>query len=584
MGRFSLVLGSVKRTHWILIGILFVGLILRIVNLGSPDMIEDDALYSVRAVEYFDYAGSLNTQTTPVVWFPESQWWQYLSFHDAPPLVFALQWIFFQIGGDSQWVARIPFVIVGILSIAFLYLLGTQVANTWVGLFAAAGLALMNYHVWVSRIGLLDGVVILWVILSLYFFIRAPAHPKNYLWWGITIGAGLLTKYTFLFMGPLFLVAFLVWQRSAWRTRWFWIGLAACMIVISPIVMYNTMVWKTRGHFDAALSTMAGLSPNDFQGLSRKVNTDLGNVSSVVKGVAGGMSPGVWVVLFLGVLVFLYLAIIRRNYRVSGYLLASGIVFAVIFLTLAGGSGHYSVVLLPFLLLSASLVAWRLWSGAKRPWRVVLVGCAGFVVLWELFFTVQNQLLPQPLITHALFVDPVRPRWLGYSALEDYVEGFYRKYSDPSYIVFSKTPQIFARQVRTIKSFYEGEVERPQQTHLLVYDDRMDWFGGLWIFERRRLYDVAAIPSLTNFVDAIEGNYIYKFVEFGFQDVTVIVATERVPYNQAIDVDRLTKFARRLGEVYNPVHEIRNPQGEVAFQVFELPLDETLQVLAQDTQ
>lgn len=108
----------------------------------------------------------------PISWFDEPQWWQSLSFHDAPPLVFAVQWLFFRIGGDNLWAARLPFVLVGLLSIFGIFLLGRLLANAWIGLIAAASLAIMNYAVWISRIGFLDGFLVLWIILSIYFLLK----------------------------------------------------------------------------------------------------------------------------------------------------------------------------------------------------------------------------------------------------------------------------------------------------------------------------------------------------------------------------------------------------------------------------
>ena len=60
-------------------------------------MVGDDALYSSRALGWLDYLGG--GQTTPIQWFEKIPWWGYLSFHDAPPLVFAVQRLFFAVFG-----------------------------------------------------------------------------------------------------------------------------------------------------------------------------------------------------------------------------------------------------------------------------------------------------------------------------------------------------------------------------------------------------------------------------------------------------------------------------------------------------
>ena len=76
-----------------LVLILALAAILRFWNLAQPDLLTDDALYSVRALGWFDYLGG--GQTTPVQWFGYIPWWANLSFHDAPPTIFLIQKIFF---------------------------------------------------------------------------------------------------------------------------------------------------------------------------------------------------------------------------------------------------------------------------------------------------------------------------------------------------------------------------------------------------------------------------------------------------------------------------------------------------------
>jgi 4-amino-4-deoxy-L-arabinose transferase-like glycosyltransferase len=94
---------------------------LRLFNLGGQDMASDDVLYSFRSIGLVDYVASINLQSTPTTWFSERQWWQGLSFHDHPPMVFIIQWIFFKIGGINVWAARLPFAPAGTLSVFFLF-------------------------------------------------------------------------------------------------------------------------------------------------------------------------------------------------------------------------------------------------------------------------------------------------------------------------------------------------------------------------------------------------------------------------------------------------------------------------------
>lgn len=563
----------------ILGAIIGIAALLRIVNLAGPDMIADDALYSFRALGYFDYIGSLNTQTTPVVWFPESQWWQYLSFHDAPPLVFIIQWFFFKIFGENLLAARLPFVIAGLLAIYFIFLLGKLLVNERAGLIAAAALTIMNFHIWISRIGLLDGFVVLWIVLALYFFVKSQTHERNYIWWGIFTGLGILTKYTFLFMLPLFLVALLWWRREAWRKKWFYFGLVIFLITILPVIIYNVMIFKTRGHFDAALSTMIGQHPEDFKGLTREIKTDPLELTGVFKVIAQKTSLGLAIFILPSLLIFIY-QIIKNRHKTSEYnlnLIWLGIFLAITMLTFSGGNDRYAAVILPFVVSVLGLSVYWFWEKLKTRWqRLLMMVCLLFIAGWEIIFAIQNQLVPEPKFIKSSITDTSRPLWLGYNKLEVYVKDFYRRNPNPSYVVFAKTPQIFSYQFKKVQSYYEQEVKLPQTTELLVFDDRIDWAAALWIFERRRIYEVAAVPSLTNLLDSIDEKYFDKFIEFGFRHLTVIMATNILPHNQSVDSKRIKIFETKLLEAKKPIQEIKNYNGEVIFKVFELPIDNDL--------
>lgn len=570
-----------------IIAILLIGTFVRLWNLTGHDMRNDDTLYSFRALGYFDYVGSENKQSTPVTWFAESQWWQQLSFHDAPPLVFAVQWLFFKMGGDSLLAARLPFAIAGILSVFAIFLLGRLLVNTGVGIVAAAALAVMNYHVWISRIGLLESFVILWSILAIYFFVRAEKDYKNYLWWGICCAAGLLTKYTFLFIVPVFAIPLLLWRRSAWMQKWFYVGIAAFFILFSPVIIYNVMVWETRGHFDAALSTMVGMQPEDYKGLIRQVaGGELSllslprTITTIVKVVANNISGGFQAILLLSLTILAYLTVKdwRLQERKRKYdLVWLGFIGALLILTLASSGDKFTTIVIPFLSLTMGIAMVWLWQKLKGWQRAALVVLAIPLVAWELFFTAQSQWLPEPLINDKRLLSNTRPTWEGYNELESYVKDFYDQFPDPSYVVFTKTPQIFNYQAEYIQSLFDQGIERPQQKHLLVYDDRMSWFHSMWIFERRRLYDVATIPSLTQFLNAVNKNGAEHFNQYGFADVTIIMANGRLVTD--IDNERLQNFANKLTLMQKPIFEIINPRGEIAFKVFRLPLDPSLSIL-----
>ncbi|MDO8585300.1 MAG: glycosyltransferase family 39 protein [bacterium] len=560
-------------TIYILLGILALGLGLRLWNLSLPDIASDDALYSLRSVDYVDYVASTNKQSTPVSWFPTSQWWQSLSFHDAPPLVFITQWISFQLFGDNAVAARLPFVAAGVLAIYGAYLLGTLTAGTTAGLVAAATLAVSNYAIWISRIGYLEGFLVPEILFALYFFIKAKNAPKNYLWWGTCVGAGLLTKYTFLFMGPVFLVALLAWQRRAWKEKWFYAGCATILILISPIIIYNMMMFRTRGHVDAALSTLTGQHPEDFKVLTR-VATKNFNIAAVAASLGIRNASAGFIALLLAALAAAAMRAWQRpETRATYALFGLGGLWALVMLGITSGDDHFGTVLLPFVTLVVGIGTTRLWqsAAANNKTRVLFITVVTLAGLWEIIFAAQSQLLPTPLIANPLLLAKNRPAFTGFAALESYVKNFYAEHPELSTIViFSEEPQLAAYQESRIRAALAKNPTQPIQTHLLIFDDRMQWFPWVWIFERRRLYNFAPIHSLTQFSEKMRGQGAGFYRTLGFTDVTIITAANESVMTAIPASDARTRAAEEIARVAAPVDEIKNAEGVTVFNVFRL--------------
>ncbi len=563
-----------RKNTWILIAILAGALLLRLPNLTGPDMASDDAFYAFRSVGYLDYAAATNRQSTPVTWFDTAQWWQWLSFHDAPPLVFAIEYIFFELFGHSIFVARLPFILAGLASIYAVFLLGRILGDARAGLVAAAALAAMNYHVWISRIGFLDGFLILWIALSLYFFLKATASPSYYLLWGAAAAAGILTKYTFLFMGFVFLTLLLTSHKDAWKNRRFLLGLALFFILLTPILSYNIMMWSTRGHPDAAFSTLLGMQPEDFRGLTRTTGTNPFRIIGVITTIGRQFSPGITgiaILSFFGALI----ASIRYHQRRKIYIpLLIGTISLLTMLTVIGDHERYGVIILPFVTLIAALEGIRLWDWNGARAQKIIIVAVGLVAALEITFTVQNQLLPAPLLTNPLLPSTTRPRWEGYNVLDSYMDSFYKTFPDPSdIIIFAEAPQLaeYQRQ-RILTRQKKYGADGPRQKHLVVFDNRMEWMPALWIFERRRLYDNMPIHSLDQFLETISTKGIKGYATFGIEEVTFIIAADTTTLNAGTHHELFDRFLEKLFATAKPIDYIRNADGKISFMIFRAPL------------
>ena len=555
--------------------ILLVGALVRFWNLAGPDMTTDDATYSYRSIGYVDFMAATNLQSTPATWFPETVWWQKLSFHDAPPLVFLAQWTTFKIFGVNQFAARLPFALAGILAIYCLYLLGRQVGVEKMGLLAAGLTAIANYPVWLSRIGYLDGFLVPIIALSIYFFLRFkdnPNDPRNYIWWGVTCGLGLLTKYTFLFMLPLFLI--LIAHQLYYRNLTHKIhkkkllaGIIACLIIVSPVIIYNLEMYRARGHFDAAISTMLGDKPDDFKGLSRTKEFD---PTTVAKEFVLD-KPFSLVILLLAIYGFI------ASISMIGWLVG-GTLLAILELVVIGSLGWLGAILIPFMIILAALGIDRIWqkvssSQFRKPALVPLV-LGVILIILELSVTIDSQLAPAKLLRTPILATSYQASWQGFSELEKFVSNFYKENNAISNtLTYSEYPQLAEIQKKLFLESIEQEKWRPiGQKHLLILDERVDWFASFWIMERRRFYDRAPIHIASEFVEKTSGLAAFKFYnDLGFVDATAIVASDSLA-RSAGHSSSVAEFAKLMRSEVPLVAEIRDPQGKVAFEIYTFAL------------
>ncbi|MBI2604324.1 MAG: glycosyltransferase family 39 protein [Candidatus Harrisonbacteria bacterium] len=579
----------------LLLGILTVGLTLRLWNLSGPDIATDDALYSLRSIGWIDYVASTNKQSTPVTWFDKPVWWQGLSFHDAPPLVFATQWISFQFFGDNAVAARLPFVAAGMLGVYGAFLLANLIAGPLAGLAAAATLAIANYAIWISRIGFLEGFLVPAILFSLYFFLRAGRKcgytnvnaddadnglrmqsGKYYVWWGIAVAAGLLTKYSFLFMGPVFLIALLVWRRDAFRQKWFYAGVALIFIFLTPLIVYNAMMYATRGHLDAALSTFVGAHPKDFSVLTRTATTPKDAATRGIVLLYRNMSLGLLALAIAGFALMTGIASadrgrLRNDGKAAYALILLGTIWALIMLAIAGGGNNFGAVLLPFAAVAVGVLLAAAFMEMVGVKRIALYTGLGLLALWELFFAIQSQLISVPATRHPLLRAENVPSFLGFSKLERYVKNFYEAYPELStFVIFADAPQLASYQEKKIRQRLRKNPDQPLNSHLLVFDDRMKWFAWVWLFERRRLYNFSPIPSLTQFSEKLRTKGARFYADLGFTDVTIITAASADVMDSIKPDDRRTAAVRELEGSIRPIDEIKNAKGDVVFRVFRL--------------
>ena len=86
-------------------------------------------------------------------------------------------------------------------------------------------------------------------VLTAYLVVRLlkTTDPRYFLLVGISIGLGMLTKYTMIFFAAGVLAGFLFTEaRKYFRTIWPWLGLLLALLIVAP-----NFLWQVRHHFIA---------------------------------------------------------------------------------------------------------------------------------------------------------------------------------------------------------------------------------------------------------------------------------------------------------------------------------------------
>ena len=542
--------------------IILLAAFLRLFRLTRPDMLTDAAHYSFRAIGYLDYL-SPNTQTTPIVWFNFRPWWSFLSFHDHPPLVFMIQNFFFKIFGVSTFSAILPFALFGIGSVILVYFLTKKLYGHKCAYVAVFLLAICNYHVWISRVGYLESILIFFVLLSVYYFLRALEKEKYFIHFGLLLGLSFLCKYTAFALIPVFFFYLLFQKREVFQRRKFWIGLLLCLIVFSPALIYNLKMYQTRGHFDMQFASLFKQDMSDWPNIQRSVSTDFSEqLLSVWNSLQNSFSPIIFYLFFISLGFILFQCIFQKNNRKKHYLIILLLVFLTLFFILTKAGSYFSSVYAPFVIIVISYFLVKCIDFFKDKQKYILICLLCLPAIYIIFFTVNTNLLYQAKGEEGKMYAKIRLENFGFNQLEEFLNNKI-KIKDRS-----------LNEINTYKDLFlinsKGTLEtNPEVLSVFIFDENLNWFARMWHFRRRIVYQKVVFISTQEFLslnqdlsDSLRERYENFYFIRGVNEETFDSAKYRTPFAES--------FEKLLVEQFNlsPVI-IKNPKGETAFKIYE---------------
>jgi uncharacterized membrane protein len=170
-----------SRTFWIVAGLTVLAAALRFATLGVQSYHHDEIVTASRILrDGFWHA-------MDAVGFSES----------APPLYYALAWLWTQVTGTGEVGLRSVSALAGVATVPVAFALGAQLSGRRAGIVAAALVAVNPMLVWYSQEARGYALFVLLTALSLLYFLRAldQGRRRDFIAWGIASALALATHY-----------------------------------------------------------------------------------------------------------------------------------------------------------------------------------------------------------------------------------------------------------------------------------------------------------------------------------------------------------------------------------------------------
>jgi dolichol-phosphate mannosyltransferase len=207
------------RTRALAIGIIAYAFALRLVYLGSVELLPEEAYY-------WNYSRHLD-----------------IGYLDHPPMVAWLIRVGTAAFGQSQFGVRVGAVCCGVITSVFTYRLTRNLFGETSALLALVLAQALPFFFLSGLLMTPDAPLTAAWAASLYYLERALVAGRSEAWWGVglALGIGALSKYSIGLLVPVTL-AFMLWDRKSRRWWWRWEPYLASLLafaVFSPVILWN---------------------------------------------------------------------------------------------------------------------------------------------------------------------------------------------------------------------------------------------------------------------------------------------------------------------------------------------------------
>ena len=175
---------------------------------------------------------------------------QYVSNAFYPPLYDAATAVSFLTLGTSLFAARLVSALFSVLSLFAVFELAYNMYNGKTALLAAILLGIMPGYFWLSRLALLETMLLFFVTAALLFFYRwlQGRQDKYLVLAGLAVGLGFLTKYQAVVAGVIMILSLLFLARGQLKRAFsrFSLLVAAAVLVVVPWIIIAYQVYASK--------------------------------------------------------------------------------------------------------------------------------------------------------------------------------------------------------------------------------------------------------------------------------------------------------------------------------------------------
>jgi dolichol-phosphate mannosyltransferase len=219
VGSNAWVLGSSPQWRTLAVGLIAGAWLLRVIYSSQVEMLPEETYY-------WNYSRHLD-----------------IGYLDHPPMVAWLIWLGTHLLGTTELGVRFGALCSGVVASFFVYRLTRALFDEATALVALVLMQLLPFFFFAGILMTPDApMTAAWAAL-LYYLARALLADRTGAWWGVglSLGLGLLSKYTIGMLGPAMLI-FLLWDARSRRWLWNWRPYVAGMLALAiflPVIYWN---------------------------------------------------------------------------------------------------------------------------------------------------------------------------------------------------------------------------------------------------------------------------------------------------------------------------------------------------------